>query len=488
MNFSAIESLAVRAGVSETPTALYRSEFMRDRDRVLYSTAFRRLDGKTQIYLTGDNDHKRNRLTHTLEVSQIARTIAKALNLDVDLTEAIALAHDLGHAPFGHAGEQILHEIMAPDNASVVNITNSPFSDIDPEAKDYVLANPVSGFKHNIQGVRVAATIEDNYGQYGLNLTNYTLWGIAHHSSLTYKPGRVSTTMQPNYLQMYEKQMQIEGNPESHIQYNEAWSFEAFVVREADEIAQWHHDIEDALRSDAMKKEDVCVTLKNYLGKRMSTEDIKKLDELSECLEVDHIYMAKLSSVIINTLVSCIIEKSSNNLQALWNGYGLSSTQTKQEEDAKKEQFFRSYKWTDHIINDAIGFHTLDQQDGILAQFQKDFPTIISHKIHHSSEVERMNVKGKYVIRKLFQAYYSHPQQLSDSSIFRYMVNVGAYNSLQEAQSIGIGTVRAKMDQLLDDKSKFDLKSKILLMRFICDHIANMTDRYALSEYDALYG
>ena len=88
----------------------YRSEFMRDRDRILYCKAFRRLSGKTQVYLSGSDDHKRTRLTHTLEVAQIAKTIALELRLDVDLTEGMALGHDIGHTPFGHAGERMLHE------------------------------------------------------------------------------------------------------------------------------------------------------------------------------------------------------------------------------------------------------------------------------------------------------------------------------------------------------------------------------------------
>ncbi len=103
----------------------YRTEFMRDRDRVLYSTAFRQLAGKTQIYTVGSDDHKRNRLTHSLEVSQIARTIAIGLGFNEYLTEAIALAHDFGHAPFGHAGEQMLNEIMLPDTKYV---KESPFN------------------------------------------------------------------------------------------------------------------------------------------------------------------------------------------------------------------------------------------------------------------------------------------------------------------------------------------------------------------------
>lgn len=104
-------SLVRRVGASSA-TQSYRSDFMRDRDRVLYSRAFRRLAGKTQVYLTGADDHLRTRLTHTLEVSQIARTISQQLQLDCDLTEAIALGHDIGHTPFGHAGERMLHELM----------------------------------------------------------------------------------------------------------------------------------------------------------------------------------------------------------------------------------------------------------------------------------------------------------------------------------------------------------------------------------------
>lgn len=111
-DFKVPVSLALRKDDISNKRSEYRTEFMRDRDRVMYCSSFRRLSGKTQIYLTGNNDNQRNRLTHTLEVSQIARTIAHALKLDSNLTEAIALGHDLGHTPFGHAGERILNDIM----------------------------------------------------------------------------------------------------------------------------------------------------------------------------------------------------------------------------------------------------------------------------------------------------------------------------------------------------------------------------------------
>lgn len=123
-----------------------RTEFQRDRDRIIHSKAFRRLKHKTQVFFSPNNDHFRTRMTHTLEVSQIARTIARALNLNEDLSEAIALGHDLGHTPFGHSGEDVLNEIMD------------------------------CGFKHSDHSVRVATVIED------LNLTQETLDGILHHS------------------------------------------------------------------------------------------------------------------------------------------------------------------------------------------------------------------------------------------------------------------------------------------------------------------
>jgi dGTPase len=137
---------------SESPT---RSEFQRDRDRIIHSTAFRRLQHKTQVFLHHEGKHFRNRLTHTLEVSQMARSMARALGLNEDLAEAVALSHDLGHTPFGHAGERVLNELMAP----------------------------FGGFDHNVQALRVVTRIENRYAEHdGLNLTWETLEGILKHN------------------------------------------------------------------------------------------------------------------------------------------------------------------------------------------------------------------------------------------------------------------------------------------------------------------
>jgi dGTPase len=146
----------------------YRNEFQRDRDRILYSKEFRRLSGKTQVFLPASHDHVRTRLTHTLEVSQISRVTANNLGLEPALAEAIALGHDVGHTPFGHVGERTLSLIMSNCDR-LANFQN-------------LMISRDQGFKHNLQSLRVACDLEQLYGNPGLNLTNFTLWGIKHHT------------------------------------------------------------------------------------------------------------------------------------------------------------------------------------------------------------------------------------------------------------------------------------------------------------------
>ncbi|HYY16110.1 MAG TPA: deoxyguanosinetriphosphate triphosphohydrolase [Gammaproteobacteria bacterium] len=176
----------------------YRLAFQRDRDRIVHSSAFRRLEYKTQVFVNHEGDHFRTRLTHTLEVAQIARTIARSLRLNEDLTEAIALAHDLGHAPFGHAGERAMNEMM----------------------------QPYGGFEHNQQSLRIVEVLEERYPEFpGLNLTWETRDGLKKH--------------QPRVLRGDETGQTTVVGP----------SLEAQVADSADEIAYNNHDIDDGLTS-----------------------------------------------------------------------------------------------------------------------------------------------------------------------------------------------------------------------------------------------
>ncbi|WP_288381214.1 deoxyguanosinetriphosphate triphosphohydrolase [uncultured Massilia sp.] len=184
------------------PQAGSRSEFQRDRDRIIHSTAFRRLEYKTQVFLNHEGDLFRTRLTHSIEVAQIGRTLARSLQLNEDLVEATALAHDLGHTPFGHVGQDVLNECM----------------------KDF------GGFEHNLQSLRVVDELEEHYGAFdGLNLTFETREGILKHCSLT------------NARQLGELGRRFLDRSQP--------SLEAQLTNLADEIAYNNHDIDDGLRS-----------------------------------------------------------------------------------------------------------------------------------------------------------------------------------------------------------------------------------------------
>ncbi len=182
-----------------------RSEHQRDRDRIIHSAAFRRLEYKTQVFINHEGDLFRTRLTHSIEVAQIGRTIARALSLNEDLTEAIALAHDLGHTPFGHSGQDALNECM----------------------RDY------GGFEHNLQSLRVVDWLEERYAEFpGLNLTFETREGILKHCSL-----RNARELGELGIRFLEKTLP---------------GLEAQLVNIADEIAYNNHDVDDGLRSELL--------------------------------------------------------------------------------------------------------------------------------------------------------------------------------------------------------------------------------------------
>lgn len=189
-----------------------RTAFQRDRDRVLHCKAFRRLKHKTQVFLDPEEDHYRTRLTHTLEVAQISRTVARALRLNEDLTEAIALAHDLGHPPFGHEGEEALDAVL----------------------QEYV---PAARFRHYEQSLRVVDVLEKD-GQ-GLNLTHETREGILGHSK-----GRADLFAAP-----------VEPSPNAVVAATAGLPLEATVVRICDRIAYVNHDIDDAVRAGLLTQE-----------------------------------------------------------------------------------------------------------------------------------------------------------------------------------------------------------------------------------------
>ncbi|MDD2751535.1 MAG: deoxyguanosinetriphosphate triphosphohydrolase [Candidatus Omnitrophica bacterium] len=255
----------------------YRSCYQRDRDRIIHSAAFRRLEYKTQVFVNHEGDYYRTRLTHTLEVAQIARTIAFALRLNFDLTEAIALAHDLGHTPFGHSGEDALNELMKREG----------------------------GFNHNLQGLRVVDLLEERYADFpGLNLTWEVREGIVKHSSAFDRAGKLKD-LSPGEMPTLETQ----------------------IVDIADEIAYDNHDIDDGLTSGLLKESDL-ETLK--LWDKIYHDTLKKYPKIDA---------QKRKYLIIRSLINLQVTDLIQEIEKRITAFKIKSAQDIKKADKKVALF-----------------------------------------------------------------------------------------------------------------------------------------------------
>ncbi len=259
-----------RGRLHPEPPSRSRSPFRRDCDRIIHATAFRRLKHKTQVFVFTEGDHYRTRLTHTLEVTQIARALARALHLEEDLAEALALAHDLGHPPFGHAGERALDECLSA----------------------------YGGFDHNAQTLRVVTALERRYPAFdGLNLTWETLEGLVKHNGpLTDRQGdplgRYRAHGVPETIRAYDRRQDLQ-----------LWSYpglEAQVAAFADDIAYDAHDIDDGLRAGLFSLDDIAAV---ELPGRILADirvDFPALDDA----RVVHEFVRRLIGLLIEDVVA----------------------------------------------------------------------------------------------------------------------------------------------------------------------------------------
>ncbi|MEW6201445.1 MAG: deoxyguanosinetriphosphate triphosphohydrolase [bacterium] len=253
----AVKSKDTRGRVYPEKEHPYRSPFQRDRDRVVHSSAFRRLEFKTQVFVPSASDYYRTRLTHTIEVAQIARTCARCLRINEELTEAIALAHDLGHPPFGHIGEQVLHKLM----------------------------QKYGGFEHNNQSLRVVQELESRYPDFpGLNLTYEVREGITKHKTM---------------YDLTELELPADDMP----------PLEAQTVNRADEITYTCHDTDDGLKSGILSEKDL----------RSLTISGNILAIMDDHLPAENPKMRRyhLIRLLINTQVTDLLEETIKNLKKL---------------------------------------------------------------------------------------------------------------------------------------------------------------------------
>ncbi|WP_407647620.1 deoxyguanosinetriphosphate triphosphohydrolase family protein [Clostridium brassicae] len=479
-----------------------RSKFERDRDRIMYSKAFRRLSGKTQVFLAGNDDHARTRLTHTLEVAQIARTITKALELNEELAESIALGHDIGHTPFGHVGERMLNSIMS--GCYEIRDFNE-LSDIEK----------MKGFKHNWQSIRVAAELESS-----MNLTNYTLWGMLNHSKMKYKKCKMedknnkclfrhekdkecNVKLEEEASLSFYRNMKIK-NINLYEQIKEEWSFEGLIVALADEVAQRHHDIEDALEYNIIDKNELYEQLGkifNFNGYRENVQkkNLNGLQELLESIE-DHkrnfkdikksidkgsvdLYKPKFSKFIVNVLTTDIIYNTKNNFRKFVEYYNIKNN----------EDFY-------NIKNKVKNYKDIVAYSDFMKETDKKLEEFLRNRILNSHKAQTMDAVGQHIIKELFKAYLISPQQLPDKTIVKLFENLYKEDKknlerrkYENSSEYNVGKLRNILSEYhfnrgQDEEDKIQyINYKIELLRTICDYIAGMTDKYAIEQHRKLY-
>jgi len=436
-----------------------RNNFCRDRDRIIYSKEFRRLGGKTQVFVSGFDDHIRNRLTHTLEVSQISQTLTNIFGLNNHLAEAISLAHDVGHTPFGHTGEKVL-SCFTNNCDSKYGVKINDDSDL--------------GFKHNWQAIKVVSSLEKISDQYeGLNLSNFTLWGILNHSSLAYKPCQYQNMARCHYLN-YHKECHLHNycqelthynNYCTNIHFKQSWTLEGLIVAQADEIAQRHHDIEDGLLAGIIDKQIFLdffyETFKNDLkeNEKSLIMNIKNSNNINNNLH-------NIASLVIGLYSSNLKENSYEQLDKLIRDYNIKN---KIDFNEHKENIFTETKIFD-LINFNQEFQIKDSK----------FKEFLKNNILYSHLAQSMDGKAIYIIRKLISAYVNNPMQLPDNT-----VKVLYKNYCNEPITLSNCDIRTEVNNLKKTNEKV---FQTVLIRTITDFIAGMTDSFAMSQYKMLYG
>ena len=329
-----------------------RTLFQRDRDRIIHSTAFRRLEYKTQVFVNHEGDHYRTRLTHSLEVSQLARSICRTLGLQEDLAETLALAHDLGHTPFGHSGEDALAECM----------------------------EPYGGFDHNAHTLRLVTNLEQRYAEFdGLNLTWETLEGIAKHNGPLIKStpasiiGKMLNRVQPQIL----PRVIAEYNAKHDLRLDTYASGEAQVAALADDIAYNNHDIDDGLRAGLFTVEQL--------------DEIEMVGKIFR--EVRSRYPAIDEARLIHEAIRRLINRMVTDLimQTLQN---IGNEHIEKADDIRK------------LGKPLVAFSPTMQDTNLkLKKF-------LMENMYRHYKVNRMASKAKRVVKELFTFFLNEPQCL----------------------------------------------------------------------------
>ena len=311
----AVDAYFSQGRLIEEPSSPTRTDFQRDRDRIIHSDAFKRLKHKTQVFVFHEGDHYRTRLTHTIEVGQIARALARALKVDEDLAEALALVHDFGHTPFGHAGERVLNDKLAG----------------------------FDGFDHNAQSLRVVTDLERRYAQFdGLNLSWETLEGLVKHNGpLVDKDGDGLDGPVPHAILDYNTKQDLQ-----------LWSWpsvEAQCAAIADDIAYDNHDLEDGLRAGLFEITDLAKVPMCFEILNSIQQEYPNLDSSRTIHEIVRRQITLMVEDVIREAVSRLEQANPDNAQAVRElDYAVVQFSPDMEEQEKKLKAFMFEKMYRH--------------------------------------------------------------------------------------------------------------------------------------------
>lgn len=431
-----------------------RGEFQRDYERIVHSKAFRRMVDKAQVFSASKGDYYRTRMTHTQAVSQIARGIAEGLKLNLYLTEAIALGHDIGHTPFGHQGERTLNDILRGKYDIIKNI------------KLFEKNNYFGGFKHNYQSLRVASLLEEYTEICGMDLSFQTLEGMIKH-----------TKLKKNEFMLEQFTNDNSANEHLHFEQEFCSTLEGQVVAIADEIAQRGHDLDDALSSGAMQFED----FQKYLT-------VKKMKELAD---------------IVNRVNDDIIAMNHNHRRfvdenELRNSRTVSAIVSYFINDVIRysAEKINKYDYSEFKDNDYRVSKEIISFSETAATLNKYLETIITSKVINSPEVSLFDNNAHTIVKGLFKAYYNNPRLLHKGTQRKLYINLR--NVSQNVVDFEYGNyeiIKEEFDLITgydfnndstSELAKEYYEKRCVLVRIICDFIAGMTDTYASNEYNRI--
>lgn len=523
------ENIAIK---HEFQNDLRRNGFAKDRDRILFTNAFLRLQHKTQVFSNEMGDHFKTRLTHTLEVSQIARSLARYLSVDEDLVEAIALGHDIGHTPFGHEGERMLDDIMSGE---------------DTLGMDDIIELNHGGFKHNFNSVKILDVTQPKFiNKNGLNLSWQVLEGIVKHTKI-HRHERNECNKCGNCWDINRFISDNKLINRLYLNYDFSVTLEGQIVAIADEIAQRQHDIDDGLKGlpniklESFYEEIINMSYKiikdfeNSIDKNIFIEEEKY--HLHKCCDLLKQFVEKLKQN--NKLPSYFHKKESlvRNIIEYFILDVFATTKYNYISDKHNKILQINSQRKNLLLEEQIATFS-----DIALRLNKFIDSYVKKQIINSFDINKYDGKSRYLIRQLFKAYYNNPLQMphyalkrlerqikKNSKIYSIKLKSNSPNNKRleniqfkdgnrnEINSL-ISTLKLKnldnnianydkilnrleintftkiddiaFEKLTSDDDKFLkclLENNHAFFSTICDYISGMSDNYAKKEYDDLY-